>query len=93
MEIIRLSNSYIAYMQYNKDEKELHITLSGTARQIKYKGVPEGVWRDLRAAKRKGDFVVNHIVHNRKYVSEEMGVVPPKIYNKNKTRYYSFLAR
>ena len=91
MEKIRLTNSFLAFIEYDKEEKALFLTLQ-SGKRFKYTSYTEGSWNKLKEIKNKGNHIAVHVIGSRKYKYEFVGIVPPAVVNKN-NNYYKFLAR
>lgn len=93
MEKIRLNNSFLAFIQYDKDNQALFVTLK-KGQQYKYTPFTESSWNKLKQANNKGSYVSLNIVGNRELKCESMGVVPADVLNQNTNyNYQKFLAK
>ena len=92
MEKIKLPNSFLAFIEYDKEAEALFLTLK-SGKQYKYTTFPEKEWEKLKTINNKGSYIAISIIGNRKYQYEFMGIVSPEVLNRNTNSYYKFLAK
>lgn len=74
--IVLAKQSFIAFINYHRAEKELYIVLRSNGKRYRYKNVPLKVFSQICSSQNKGSYIAQHIIHSRSYPVEEMNPLP-----------------
>lgn len=74
--IILPRQSFIAYIFYVSETKELNVVLRKDGKQYRYRSIPLHLADQVIRATNKGSFIAVNIMRNKKYTCELVRVVP-----------------